>query len=85
MITTEIIITLGALCSLEFEVDIRTSGCQFSCALWPEKESSFMSLALSFLIQHLFTIHRAQRGPWRFALESHGLIHYSDHLLQEVS
>lgn len=63
MIITEIIITLGALCSLEFGVDIGTSGREFGCALRPKKESSFTSLVLSFHTQHLSTITGANQGP----------------------
>lgn len=70
---------------IEFGVGIGTSECQFGCALWPKKESDFTSVVLRFLTWHLSTIHRAQPGPWRVALERCGLIHYSDHLLQKAS
>ena len=63
VITVEIVITLGALCSLGFGVSTRMSGCHFSSALWPKRKSSFTSLWSSVFADNIPYPPRGRTRP----------------------
>ena len=63
VITVDIVITLGALCSLGFGVSTRMFGCHFSSVLWPKRKSSFTSLWSSVFADNIPYPPRGRTRP----------------------